>query len=112
MNYKQDAFKRDFFTQRGERRCLRACIVALYVLQWEIKFTRTVGTVEIVKPQATLGYAAEPQHPRDQNLGHSLVLPYSMMQWPPRSPTSDQKARREEFGYSKASGMGLQLLFL
>jgi len=82
------------------------------VLQWEIKFTGRVGRVETVKPQATLVYAAEPQHPRDQNLGHSLVLPYNMMKWPPRSTTSDQKARREEFGYSKASGTGLQFLSL
>lgn len=96
--------------QRGERRCLGACIVALYVLQWEIKFTRTVGRVETVKPQATLVYAAEPQHPRDQNLGHSLVVPYNMTKWPLRSTTSDQKARREEFGYPNASGTGLQIL--
>lgn len=40
-----------------------------------------------MKPQATLAYAAEPRHPRDRNLGHSLVLPYNMIkeennQWP------------------------------
>lgn len=95
---------------RGERRCLGACIVALYVLQWEIKFTRTVGRVETVKPQATLVYAAEPQHPRDQNLGHILVLPYNMTKWPLRSTASDQNARREKSGYPKASGTGLQFL--